>query len=54
MVHYGQTGPVLQRRQQLWIALTNNTRSVVKGPRQIAGPPDKVWINPPAEAKKVA
>ncbi len=55
MVHYGQTGPVLQRRQQaLDRAHHQHPERFVNGPRQIAGPPDKVWINPPAEAKKVA
>ena len=55
MVHYGQTGPVLQRRQQaLDRAHHQHPERFVKGPRQIAGPPDKGWINPPAEAKKVA
>ena len=55
MVHYGQTGPVLQRRQQaLDRAHHQHPERFVNGPRRIAGPPDKVWINPPAEVKEVA
>lgn len=55
MVHYGQTGPVLERRQHaLDRALWQHPERFVNGPRKIAGPPDKVWINPPANEQAVA
>ncbi len=55
MVHYGQTGPVLERRQHaLDRARRQHPERFVNVPRKIAGPPDKVWINPPAESPTVA
>ena len=55
MVHYGQAGPVLERRQHaLDRALRQHPERFVHGPRKIAGPPDKVWINPPADQQAVA
>ena len=55
MVHYGQAGPVLERRQHaLGRARRQHPERFVNVPRKIAGPPDKVWINPPAESPTVA
>ena len=54
-VHYGQTAPVLERRQHaLNRAHQQHPERFVNVHRMIAGPPDKVWINPPADAQVVA
>ena len=55
MVHSGQTGPVLERRQHaLDRARREHPERFVNVPRKIAGPPAKVWSNPPAETPVVA
>ena len=55
MVHYSQTGPVLERPQHaLDRARRQHPERFVNVPRKIAGPPDKVWINPPVESPTVA
>ena len=44
MVHYGQIGPVLERRQHaLDRARRQHPERFVNVPRKIPGPPDKVW-----------
>ena len=55
MVHLGRTDGIVQRRQlALDRARQHHPERFVNAPRKIAGPPDKVWINPPAEAQAVA
>jgi putative transposase len=55
MVHHGQIGPVLERRQlALDRARQRHPERFVNGHRTIPGPPDKVWINPPADSLAVA
>ncbi len=55
MVHDGQTGPVLERRQHaLDRARRQHPERFVSLHRTIAGPPDRVWINPPANSQAVA
>ena len=54
-VHYGQTAPVLERRQHaLNRARQQHPERFVNVHTTIAGPPDKVWINPPADIQAVA
>lgn len=54
-VHYGQTGPILERRQHaLDRARQKHPERFVNVHRKIAGPPDNVWINPPAKSQAVA
>ena len=51
-VHYGRADHVVQRRQH---ALDRGRREhperFVNAPRTIAGPPEEVWINPPAKVQ---
>ena len=55
MVHSGQTGPVLARRQHaLDRARRQHPERFVNAPRKVAGPPDKVWINPPDHSQAIA
>ncbi len=55
MVHDGRTDDIVQRRQwALDCARQRHPERFVNAPRRIAGPPDKVWINPPAESRAVA
>ena len=55
MVHSGQTGPVLARRQHaLDRARRQHPERFVNAPRKVAGPPDKVWINPPDNSQAIA
>ena len=55
MVHDGQTGPVLERRQHaLDRARRQHPERFVNVPRKVAGPPDKVWINPPDNSQAIA
>lgn len=54
-VHHGRTGLVLKHRQQaLDRARQRHPERFVNAPRTIAGPPEKVWINPPVESRAVA
>ena len=54
-VHHGRTDVVIQRRQHaLDRARQLHPERFVNAPRTIAGPPDKVWINPSDEARAVA
>ncbi len=54
-VHYGETGPILERRQlALDRARQQHPERFVNLQRKIAGPPDNVWINPPAGSQAVA
>ena len=55
MVHYGRTGHVVQRRQHaLDRARRQHPERFVNPSRKIAGPPKKVWINPPEKDRVVA
>jgi putative transposase len=50
-VHYGLSGPVIQRRNDVLDSARNDhPERFVNAPRTIAGPPAEVWINPPAKA----
>lgn len=50
MVHHGQANAVVQRRQHVFDqACARHPERFVNPQRRISGPPDKVWINPPAE-----
>ena len=54
-VHDGCTDRIVLRRQQaLDRARQRHPERFVNAPRKIAGPPEKVWINPPAEPQAVA
>jgi hypothetical protein len=55
MVHFGRTGPVLERRQPtLDCTRQRYPEPFVNAPRNIAGLPGNVWINPPAPEQAVA
>ena len=55
MVHHGRTNDIVQRRQLvLDRARQCRPERFVNATRKIAGPPAKVWINPPAESQAVA
>ena len=54
-VHDGRTDRIVRRRQlALDRARQRHPERFVNARRKIAGPPDKVWINPPAEPQAVA
>jgi putative transposase len=54
-VHHGRSDAIVQRRQRaLDRAQQCHPERFVNAPRMIAGPPEKVWINPPAESQAVA
>ncbi len=54
-VHDGRTDRIVRRRQlALDRARQRHPERFVNARRKIAGPPDKVWINPPAEAQAEA
>jgi len=54
-VHHGRADLVLKHRQQaLDRARQRHPERFVNAPRTIAGPPEKVWINPPVESRAVA